>query len=178
MTGARGVSEKKVIVVYADRCVGCKTCEIACAVAHSKSGDVIGAAGEDPRPKARVSVEKGEALDAPLQCRQCAKALCIEICPADALSRESAEDPVVVDHEACRKCGFCTLACPYGMVALDDEGKVLLKCDQCYARVQRGEVPACVEACPTKTLEFRAIDEVERGDYLTFITQDENGDSA
>ena len=173
------MSKKNVIVVYADRCVGCKTCEIACAVAHSKSGDVIGAAVEDPRPKTRVQVQKGEDLNVPLHCRQCAKAQCIEICPADALVRESAETPITVDHEACKKCRFCTLACPYGMVRMDEEGKMILKCDQCYARVQTGELPACVEACPTGALAYGALDDADAagaGEHLVLITHSDNGD--
>ena len=31
---------------------------------------------------------------------------------------------------------------------------LVVKCDQCLDRLERDEVPACVEACPTQTLVF------------------------
>lgn len=172
------MSDNRIIVVHADRCVACKTCELACAVTHSKSPDVIAAAAETPRPKSRVTVEKGRTFNIPLHCRQCAHAACVEICPADALKRDDPGGPVIVDHEACTKCGFCTLACPYGMVRMDEEGRLILKCDQCYDRVRSGELPACVEACPTGALEYVTAEVDEHGDYLVVIDTKRNGDSA
>jgi carbon-monoxide dehydrogenase iron sulfur subunit len=43
----------KDIKIYCDisKCVGCRSCEIACAVEHSKSKDIFTAIKEVPLPK-------------------------------------------------------------------------------------------------------------------------------
>ena len=145
---------KGLIVVKVDKCVGCHSCEMACAVEHSQSKTVSGAAAEKPAPRSRVKVESVRGAPLPMQCRQCGQAACVEICPKDALSRGKPGEPVVLDDEKCIRCRWCVLACPYGMVSFDKDGKSIIKCDQCYQRVERGEMPACVEACPTGALAF------------------------
>ena len=48
---------KGVIYVDIDKCVACKTCEMACAVEHSKSKELCKAIYECPSPQGRVEVE-------------------------------------------------------------------------------------------------------------------------
>ena len=45
------------IQVNPEKCLGCKSCEIACAVEHSASKDLYRALEEKPLPAARVQVE-------------------------------------------------------------------------------------------------------------------------
>ena len=170
---------KGIIVVKADRCVGCRSCRIACATAHSESGTPAEAMRETPRPKPRLTVEKGDVFSVPLQCRQCAEPACMAVCPTDALTREASGAPVVCDAAKCKGCGFCVLACPFGMIRMDGDAKRIIKCDQCQERVSRDELPACVEACPTHALEFRPIEEdgaAERGGFLVEIVCVECGE--
>ena len=48
----------KVIAVHLDRCTGCKTCELYCAVDRGSNGKtLLTAAQESPLPQARVRVE-------------------------------------------------------------------------------------------------------------------------
>ena len=151
---------KSMIVVHVDKCLGCKSCEMACSVEHSASKNLAQAIGETPVPRARVSVEQGAGFVVPLQCRQCEDAPCVEICPTGALRRGDKDSPVVLDHERCIGCKWCVQACPFGVITLDSESRTVIKCDQCFERVERGELPACVLACPTGALEIRAVDEV------------------
>jgi carbon-monoxide dehydrogenase iron sulfur subunit len=165
---------KGMIIIDVDKCNACKSCEIACAVEHSVSKDLRQAIHEDPTPRPRVSVEKGLNFSVPLQCRQCANAPCIALCPTDALYRVDQDSPVLLDEEKCIGCNWCVLACPFGVIRLDDGRKVVLKCDQCFQRVQRGELPACVSACPTGALAFKVLEEVaadRRRAYLVEIEQ-------
>ena len=151
---------KGMIVVRVDKCLGCKSCEIACAVEHSDSKDLLKAIQESPAPRARVSVARGAGFAMPLQCRQCEDAPCMEICPTDALRRADANSPIIIDHELCIGCKWCILACPFGVINLDDERKIITKCDQCFERLEQGKNPACVTACPTEALIFKLITEV------------------
>lgn len=151
---------KKMIVVSVDKCLGCRSCEMACAVEHSASKHLWEAIRESPTPRARVSVEQGAGFVVPLQCRQCEDAPCVEICPTAALYRADKDSPVVIDHERCIGCKWCIIACPFGVISLDSENRTVIKCDQCFEQVERGELPACVSACPTGALALRALEEV------------------
>lgn len=159
------------LVVKVDRCLGCKACEVACAVEHSASKDLFEAIRESPGPRSRVTVGQGQGFAAPLQCRQCESAPCVAICPTHALARTSPETPVMMDHEACIGCMWCVLACPFGVITLDERGHSIIKCDQCFERVQRGELPACVQACPTGALSYETLDEVLAGKREASLVQ-------
>jgi carbon-monoxide dehydrogenase iron sulfur subunit len=151
---------KGIIVVKVDRCVGCKSCEIACAVEHSRSKVLIEAIHEHPAPEARICVEQGNGFATPLQCRQCEDAPCFAICPTHALHRTDRLSPVEIDHELCIGCQLCVLACPFGVIRLDEDSHAIVKCDQCAENLHRGNFPACVISCPTGALEFKNINEV------------------
>ena len=166
---------KGMIVVRAHRCLGCKSCEIACAVEHSKSRNLYEAINETPAPAARVDVARGEGFVLPLQCRQCEDAPCVEICPTASLRRADKDCPVTIDHDLCIGCKWCILACPFGVIRLDERNRTIIKCDQCFERLQRGEFPACVSACPTAALEFKTIDEVLAGKREAFLVRIERG---
>lgn len=159
------------LVVKVDRCLGCKSCELACAVEHSASKDLYEAIKESPAPRSRVSVGQGEGFAVPLQCRQCESAPCVAICPTRALARTSPETPVMLDHDACIGCKWCILACPFGVITLDERGRTIVKCDQCFERVQRGELPACVQACPTGALLYETLDEILAGKREASLVQ-------
>jgi len=161
---------KQTLVVKVDRCLGCKSCEIACAVEHSNSRDLFEAVRERPAPQTRVCVVQGETFAAPLQCRQCEDAPCVAICPTHALHR-NAEAPVMLDRELCIGCMWCVVACPFGVITLDRSGGAVIKCDQCFERAERGEVPACVEACPSGALELEDLDAVATGKQKAFLVQ-------
>ena len=169
---------KSLLVVRVDRCLGCKSCELACAVEHSESKNLYQAIRESTVPRARLTVAQGEGFAVPLQCRHCEDAPCMEVCPRGALHRADPDSPVVIDHDLCIGCHWCVLACPFGVINFDRNGRTITKCDQCFERVERGELPACVSACPSRALGFKTIDEVvaeKRQAYLLQIERSMTG---
>ena len=147
------------IWIEVSKCLACKSCEFACAVAHSRSKTVVGAIQDDPLPQSRVSLTAVEDLAIPLQCRHCEDAPCVSICPTKALEKQGPEGPVLIDAEKCIGCKFCIAVCPFGVITLSRDGKAALKCDLCIERLEEGEEPACVEACKTGALQFLGIEE-------------------
>ena len=54
---------------------------------------------------------------------------------------------VLVDREWCIGCGYCIMACPYGVRFFHPEHRVADKCNFCYHRITQGMKPACEESC-------------------------------
>jgi len=152
----------KMIVVNELRCLGCKTCVLECAMAHSEAKSLVEAMYSGSPPQPRVHVEGGGAYGVPLQCRHCQDAPCITICPTGAIRRVGPADPVLLDADRCIGCMYCLMVCPFGVIDLSREGKAVVKCDLCIARTAAGQEPACVAGCPTGALEFCEADEYVR----------------
>lgn len=149
------------IMVDPDRCLGCHACELACAVAHSQAGTLLGAVlnGEPLTPRNRV-VQVAQVKFS-TQCRQCEDAPCVKICPTGATFRT--ETYTAVNPMRCIACGLCSMVCPFGAIHISTvpvNGKskrAAIKCDLC---VDRPGGPACVEACPTQALSLAQPQEV------------------
>ncbi|MFV0422065.1 4Fe-4S dicluster domain-containing protein [Oleidesulfovibrio sp.] len=159
------------IVADTKKCIGCRLCEVACSVAHSrmKKEPVAGNLTEPLLP--RLYLVRTAQVTAPVQCRHCEDAPCAGSCPVHAIRR--ADGALVVDEVLCVGCKTCMLACPFGAIELlpvfengkpkmqavsaeDESGRmeetqvlVAGKCDLCTGR-QAG--PACVEVCPKQAL--------------------------
>lgn len=149
----------KTIVVNVEKCLACKSCEIACALAHSKSKVLEEAVAESPKPQQMVTVEAAGEYGVPIQCRHCENAPCIPVCPTKAIHRPSPDGPVLIDKDRCIGCKFCLMVCPFGVINISAGGTAVLKCDLCIERTRMGEQPACVEACPTKALKLVDVKE-------------------
>jgi len=152
----------KIITVDIERCLGCKSCEIACALVHSKSQDLVQAIEESPKPQRMVAVEAAGEFGVPIQCRHCESAPCIEICPTGAIKKVTEEGPVVIDEQYCIGCKLCMLLCPFGVLHIRPQAKAATKCDMCYERLEKGQAPACVEACPTGALRLISLEELSK----------------
>lgn len=141
----------KRIWVDRDKCLGCKTCELSCAIERdSVSKTLLGAITELPKPRARVGVYGRTGGSFPLQCRHCEDAICLRACPSGAMQRDRETGTTFVDLQKCRGCWMCVMSCPFGAIIPASEYKVAMKCDAC----NHMEEPACVASCPTGALVY------------------------
>ncbi len=156
------MAQPRRITVDIERCMGCHTCELACAIAHSEAGDIekIVAAGENPGY--RINVEAFRSRPVPVACQHCEEPACVLACPTGAVHRKADGKPVLVDQERCIGCFMCVQACPFGMMGVRSDGKVAQKCDLCIQRLAKGLKPACVSSCPTRALSFVQEEEGSR----------------
>jgi Fe-S-cluster-containing dehydrogenase component len=83
----------------------------------------------------------------------CENPVCAAVCTTGAMSK-SDYGAVLYEPDICIACRSCVLACPYKVPQYDEEAKGIVKCSMCAHRVVQGNIPACVEACPTSALEF------------------------
>ena len=49
---------------------------------------------------------------------------------------------------------YCEWACPYGAPQFDEEAGVMTKCNLCADLLDKGQNPACVDACVMRALDF------------------------
>jgi carbon-monoxide dehydrogenase iron sulfur subunit len=159
------------IKVTIERCIGCHSCEFACAVAHSTSKDMNTIIQEGEKPGYRIHIESFGIKAVPINCRHCEEAPCILVCPTGAVHRDGPEEPVIVDPERCIGCRMCVQACPFGVMTMTPDGKSALKCNLCIRRVSAGLEPACVEACPTGALEFVDEEDANRSKRVKIAQQ-------
>lgn len=89
-----------------------------------------------------------KAFFVPKLCNQCENPPCVQVCPVGATYQVS-EGVSLVDRKWCIGCGYCIMACPYGMRFFHPTYRVADKCNFCYHRITQGLLPACVLACPT-----------------------------
>lgn len=151
------------LFVDQSKCLGCKTCELRCAVERNSVSKVLTeAVHENILPRPRVYVEWDGKNPAPIQCRHCEDAPCLEICSTGALQRDEETGCVFVNPEQCLACWMCVMVCPYGVIAPASEKHAADKCDQCFQMSQ----PYCAAACPTGALQeltTREFEEILRG---------------
>lgn len=144
------------LLVDPQRCVGCHTCELACAAAHTRAGNIIGAVLARERLHRRNRVVQVDGVKLPTQCRQCEEAPCVRVCPTGATYRTATY--TAVDPERCIGCRLCMMVCPFGAIHIatttirGHDRRAACKCDIC---IDRPEGPACVAACPTGALSLR-----------------------
>ncbi len=141
-------------VFDASVCVGCHSCEVACAeqnqlppeVRWRRVGEVEG--GSFPNTR-RFNIS--------MACNHCLEPACLIGCPTEAYVKLSNG---IVDHHAedCIGCGYCTWNCPYSVPVFWPERNVVTKCDLCKPRLEQGLTSACVDACPTHAIGIEKVD--------------------
>jgi len=98
--------------------------------------------GEEINP-----AEISKAFFVPKLCNQCDNPPCVQVCPVGA-TYQTNDGVVLVDRSWCIGCGYCIMACPYGVRFFHPVYKVAEKCNFCYHRITKGMKTACVQACP------------------------------
>jgi len=88
-----------------------------------------------------------KAFFVPKLCNQCANPPCVQVCPVGA-TFQLPDGVVLVDRTWCIGCGYCIMACPYGVRFFHPVYHTAEKCTFCYHRITKGMKTACVGACP------------------------------
>jgi len=136
------------------KCIGCRSCEIACNEQNGNPGDI---------EWRRVGELEGGTYPDTLRhylsmgCNHCLDADCLRGCPVDAYKKDPVTGIVVHSADACIGCQYCVWNCPYSVPQFNPERGVVGKCDMCQSRLEDSLEPACVNACPEAAIEIEIV---------------------
>lgn len=133
------------------KCLGCKSCEIACAVGHSAGGDLFKALREEILSLPRKRVYAAAGKNYPVSCRHCEDPKCVDACIAAALVYDKEKGMVLHDESRCVGCWMCVMVCPFAAIRPNPKTKLPIRCDRCKDK----EAPVCIKACPTGAVVYR-----------------------
>jgi Fe-S-cluster-containing dehydrogenase component len=164
------------MVINTRRCLDCKACMMACKVEN----DLPCGFWRNWVRNDSVGVSRRTQYQ-PGQCMQCEEPSCVAACPVGATWRQ-ADGVVIIDPIKCIGCGNCVTACPYGARYRNPVTRIADKCDFCSQRLARGQLPACVETCPTRARVFGDLNDpesevsklVKSGDVVTVVSPQVN----
>jgi anaerobic carbon-monoxide dehydrogenase iron sulfur subunit len=139
---------KKVLMVDINACNGCRICEVICSLEKEK-------VAAPTKSRIRILRVDEAGLDVPGACQHCESPPCADVCPMDAITRDPNTEGVVINQDRCIGCRACTFVCPYGVISLDVDKKVMIKCDLCD-----GE-PQCAKYCPKGALIYERADVID-----------------
>ncbi|MCW5851855.1 MAG: 4Fe-4S dicluster domain-containing protein [Anaerolineae bacterium] len=162
-------------------CIGCKACEVACKEWNqlpSWNGGANTLSGNSYDNTRRLDgmhwrhvqfieqfspdrTQQARWLLMSDVCKHCVRAGCLEVCPTGAIIRTEF-DTVVIQSDVCNGCRYCIGACPFGVIEINPVSHTAQKCTLCYDRLQVGLTPACAKACPTASIQFGPVRELQQ----------------
>jgi|UniRef100_A0A7V3VTG7 uncharacterized repeat protein (TIGR04076 family) len=131
--------------IDAEKCAGCRACELACTFEHEKLFS-------PELSRVKIFSDEETGIDSINVCRQCGDAPCVDSCPAGALSRDE-RGAIILDENKCIKCGICAKVCPFGIITFRVDSRLPIICDLCL-----GE-PKCASVCPTEAISVDRLEE-------------------
>jgi len=184
-------------LVDIQKCVGCGFCVKACKTENEVPYDVpvsrtwveryvvtkdgkshidTPMGGRDGFTSGKVQEEEippeeiTKAFFVPKLCNQCVNPACVQVCPVGA-TYQTKDGVVLVDRTWCIGCGYCIMACPYGVRFFHPVTKTAEKCTFCYHRISQGLKSACVQACPFGARQIGNLKDHDDPVTKTIMTQ-------
>ena len=154
-------------LVDSSRCIGCRSCQVACQQWNKLEAEKTINTGSFQNPKELTPllynlIRFEESADAAgkvtwrflsERCMHCGEAGCMKVCPSPGALYRTKDGIVGFNKEKCISCKYCVSACPFNIPRYGSDDKVS-KCHLCLDRLTLGMPPACAKACPTETLRF------------------------
>jgi len=135
-------------------CIGCHCCEVACNEQNNNPADI--------KWRRVGEMEGGEfpafsQLFNSMSCNHCIDPECLIGCPTNSYIKIEETGIVIHDDDTCIGCQYCTWNCPYEVPTFHEERKIVTKCHMCHERLDVGQSPACVQACPSGAIMVETV---------------------
>jgi Fe-S-cluster-containing dehydrogenase component/DMSO reductase anchor subunit len=134
-------------------CVGCHCCEVACNEQNNNPADIKWRrVGE---MESGVFPDMSQLFNS-MSCNHCIDPECLKGCPTNSYIKF--ENGIVYhDDDLCIGCQYCTWNCPYEVPIFNPDRGIVTKCHMCHEKLDEGQTPACVQACPAGAIEIEAV---------------------
>ena len=144
----------KTIKVDADKCNGCRACEVICSAFHAAPKY---SSNNPARSRIRVIREPLRDVYIPVKAGDYAAAEC------------AGRDKYVIDGKEYEECAFCRASCPSRDEFKEPDSGLPLKCDMCEGE----EEPLCVKWCLVDALTYEERE--EEGEEIEELDELETG---
>ena len=140
----------KTIKIDADKCNGCRACEIVCSAFHAAPKY---SSNNPARSRIQVIRDTMQDIWIPVYAG--------EYTPAECMGR----DKYIIDGKEYDECNFCRASCPSRDIFKEPDSGLPLKCDMCEDDPPQ-EKPLCVQWCLNDVLKYEEreveVDEEEK----------------
>lgn len=150
----------------ATKCIGCKSCSVACKEANGLPADATEFGGGlydaptslNERTKSIIQLvrDEGQSGFVKKQCMHCVDPACVTACMLGALTKDKVTGVVSWDGKTCIGCRYCQQGCPFNVIKFEWSKSLpkIVKCELCKDRLAKGQVPACAEVCPRGAIQY------------------------
>jgi benzoyl-CoA reductase subunit BamC len=149
VTGEKKKKIVKTIRIDADKCNGCRACEVICSAFHATPKY---SSNNPERSRIRVVRHPLKDIYVPVYAGEYASAECM------------GRDKYVIDGKEYDECAFCRASCPSRDIFKEPDSGLPLKCDMCEGE----DEPLCIKWCVNDALileereeEVEAVEERE-----------------
>lgn len=147
--GEKKTKKIKTIHVDADKCNGCRACEVACSAFHTEPKY---SSNNPARSRVRVIRRPLQDVYVPVYAG--------EYAPAECMGRNT----YTIEGKEYQECDFCRASCPSRDLFKEPDSGLPLKCDMCED-IPNLDVPLCVKWCGVDALVYEEREvEVEEED--------------
>lgn len=137
----------------ATACIGCHCCEVACNEQNNNSADVkwrrVGETQSGIFPNVKNHFNS-------MSCNHCIDPECLKGCPTNSYIKFD-NGIVFHDDDSCIGCQYCTWNCPYEVPSFNKDRGIVTKCHMCHEKLEVGQTPACVQACPSGAIAIEIV---------------------
>lgn len=150
----------------ATKCVGCKSCMVACSQANDLKPDTrldgLHQAPPDLNYFTKNIIKLYRTADGSdhsyfkQQCMHCADPACMTACMFGGLRKDATTGIVWWNGAKCVGCRYCEIACPFHIPTFQWDGfnPKIVKCELCRHRIAEGKEPGCTSVCPTQAVIY------------------------
>lgn len=139
------------------RCIGCRTCVIACKVENGIETGSWMKVLNNSNTTTDMPVGRYPQLSLswqPHTCMHCENPPCLEACPVEETISKRQDGIVLIDRDKCIGCRACGDACPYDAIRFNPNDSCAEKCTLCSHRIDQGLEPFCAKECIWGAIRF------------------------
>lgn len=154
------------MVIDISKCIACYACFVACKDEFWMNDYPPYSLGVKKRGQTFIKLIKRErgkypyvkVVYMPMLCMQCDNPPCVKAGGNEAVYKRN-DGIVIIDPVKAAGRKELVNSCPYDLISWNDEKEIPQKCTFCVHRIQNGEIPRCVQACPSGSIIFGDLDD-------------------